>query len=682
MKRLSTLLCGLAAIALTACNDDSNGIDKIENTVLSHSVSVEAYTPSQAATRVEFSQGEGVISLEWATQESFSVIGDSENQTFSKNDEGNIFTGELPAALNGGYYAADPTTDATDATAVPIDFSQQTGELNSAMTFMRAHSTDGLSYEFEHSAALLKVTFTLLPAQAKVKKIVVSTDPDVKLKGSLDLTDGTFTGEETNTITITYSTAKPLSEAYLYFPPMSAEDKSLSFSVETDDGVTYVGDMPATGSKDIEAGKLYSATVALHSVLTFTADTDQMMLVMSKGNTSTIIDAMEYSLDGVTWNKVDDEEFIYFTTGKVMLRGKSQYGTALDYTSNYVTFFFDRISMPVQCTGDIRSLIDWENPTTADTSLARFCHLFEDCVTLATAPKLPATELAESCYYAMFNGCTALTEAPELPATKLKNNCYRTMFYECSALTKAPELPATEMKDYCYRAMFYGCTSLETAPKLASETLATSCYWAMFRGCTSLESAPALPATTLTYGCYGEMFQDCTSLESAPALPATTLTDSCYSGMFRGCTTLTSVPALPAVTLAESCYNAMFAGCTSLNNLSNISPNLEPSLIARTLADYCYQSMFEGCTSLQHSPRLVAKTLVTGCYQQMFKGCSSLNSVEMGATDISATDCLTDWLSGVANSGDIWLQNSITDEIVPANWGRYKYNEWTIGGGA
>jgi hypothetical protein len=31
----------------------------------------------------------------------------------------------------------------------------------------------------------------------------------------------------------------------------------------------------------------------------------------------------------------------------------------------------------------------------------------------------------------------------------------------------------------------------------------------------------------------------------------------------------------------------------------------------------------------------------------MFKGCTSLNSVTMLATNITATNCLTDWMDGV-----------------------------------
>lgn len=41
------------------------------------------------------------------------------------------------------------------------------------------------------------------------------------------------------------------------------------------------------------------------------------------------------------------------------------------------------------------------------------------------------------------------------------------MFYDCSSLTEAPALPATTLADSCYYEMFKGCSSLivtETAP--------------------------------------------------------------------------------------------------------------------------------------------------------------------------------------------------------------------------
>ena len=113
--------------------------------------------------------------------------------------------------------------------------------------------------------------------------------------------------------------------------------------------------------------------------------------------------------------------------------------------------------------------------------------------------------------------------------------------------------------------MFNGCTSLTQAPELPATTLANSCYDSMFFGCTSLVNAPELHATTLTYGCYRGMFSGCTSLVQAPALPATTLAQSCYGNMFSYCENLATAPELPATTLAIQCYYWMFANCTKLN---------------------------------------------------------------------------------------------------------------------
>ena len=60
--------------------------------------------------------------------------------------------------------------------------------------------------------------------------------------------------------------------------------------------------------------------------------------------------------------------------------------------------------------------------------------MFKDCKSLTSAPELPATELADDCYFGMFSGCTSLTKAPELPATDLPSRCYSNMFTGCSNL--------------------------------------------------------------------------------------------------------------------------------------------------------------------------------------------------------------------------------------------------------
>ena len=187
----------------------------------------------------------------------------------------------------------------------------------------------------------------------------------------------------------------------------------------------------------------------------------------------------------------------------------------------------------------------------------------------------------------------------------------------------------------------------------------------MFNGCTSLTTTPSLPATTLAYSCYQSMFSGCTSLTTAPSLPALVLTPQCYYSMFFGCSSLTTAPALPATTLADYCYTTMFKNCTSLVSA--------PALPATTLTQRCYLEMFYGCTSLTTPPTLPATTLTDYCYRSLFKGCTSLNSVTIYANDISASNCLTDWLSGVAATGTFYNLGSATYTIdspsgIPVGW--------------
>ena len=265
-----------------------------------------------------------------------------------------------------------------------------------------------------------------------------------------------------------------------------------------------------------------------------------------------------------------------------------------------------------------------------------------------------------------------------LPATTLAEGCYAEMFRICRSLTTIPVLPATTLAGGCYQNMFQGCSSLTTAPVLPATTLARNCYSAMFNGCTSLTTAPALPATTLANNCYNEMFKGCTSLTTAPALPATTLADNCYTAMFAGCTSLTTAPVLPVTTLATSCYSGMFYNCQSLT--------AAPVLPATTLTTSCYDGMFQGCSSLATAPALPAITLQQWCYRNMFQNCSNLNSVTISANNISAKDCLTNWLSGVAATGDFDNKGTATYTVdspsgIPTGWTEYKWYSVTINTG-
>lgn len=290
--------------------------------------------------------------------------------------------------------------------------------------------------------------------------------------------------------------------------------------------------------------------------VTFSAPAEQTFKMVCYGGYQ--ISNLQYSVNFGDWKEVKNGEGVTFggQKGGLRLRGKNLKGTAdSNDTRIYstITFTFDKdkennvnTNVMVACTGDIRTLLDYDHYETVSTSEARFVKLF--------------------------NNCQALTSAPKLPATDIASDCYNSMFYYCRYLKNAPELPATILKDQCYQNMFYACVSLTSAPKLPATKLAFNCYANMFSYCYSLKEAPELPATTLAWQCYQDMFTNC-SFSKAPKLPAEIMKTNCYAGMFTRCTNLTEAPELPAQQLASFCYSRMFEGCTKLSTVTMLAPS-------------------------------------------------------------------------------------------------------------
>ena len=158
-----------------------------------------------------------------------------------------------------------------------------------------------------------------------------------------------------------------------------------------------------------------------------------------------------------------------------------------------------------------------------------------------------------------------------------------------------------------------------------------------------------------------------TSIENL-VLPATTLSTQCYRNMFGG-TKITSIPTdlLPATTLATQCYMNMFIGCSNLTDISNLKL---PSL---TLADTCYQGMFAQCANLERTPTLSAATLVKECYIYMYQLSPKINYIKCLATNISASNCTKNWVSGVAPIGTFYKASGMSswttgNSGIPSGW--------------
>ena len=315
--------------------------------------------------------------------------------------------------------------------------------------------------------------------------------------------------------------------------------------------------------------------------VTMTAAKTQTFKMTCEGNYT--LPDLEFSVNNnETWQKVVANQGVDFggDLGSLRLRGKCPNGTATD-ANNYSWINFGDPSVKVDCSGDIRTLIDYTAYETVATGNCRFCSLFKGCTALKSAKELLlATALKGSCYQQMFEGCTSLTQAPVLPATELQQLCYFSMFSGCTALTQAPKLPATKLAHSCYCAMFEGCTSLDKAPDLPATTLNPSCYNRMFKGCIALTRAPELKAEQILNASYQSMFEGCTSLVNAPDLPATTLNYNCYIKMFSGCTSLKKAPELGAEKMWGYCYQLMFENCTNLESVTMLATSGNPNGLA------------------------------------------------------------------------------------------------------
>lgn len=224
--------------------------------------------------------------------------------------------------------------------------------------------------------------------------------------------------------------------------------------------------------------------------LTFTADNWQSFSMECKNGYE--LSGLEYSVNFGEWKTYTARTSIQFggRFGDLRLRGTNVTGTA-ENANKYATISLSR-DVKVKCTGDIRTLLDYNDYKNVNTANARFCYLFNKCNVLTSAPKLPAKDLADNCYHNMFAECTAIEKAPELPATKLKEYCYYCMFDGCTALTEVPDLPAEELPEQCYHWMFSGCKELVKGPKISAATISQYSCHGMFSSCAKLSSVALL----------------------------------------------------------------------------------------------------------------------------------------------------------------------------------------------
>ena len=291
-------------------------------------------------------------------------------------------------------------------------------------------ATNGsISFNFHHIGAI--GVFSLkYPATTTYTKMTLSVDEAlIPLNGCYDLTanDVSMVPDENSLFTsIDLELANCSGVAgetgvfYMMLPPMDLSSAEVTLSLTSAAGTTCTYSIEK--AMNVKKGKLYRRTgipteskiegtvdgwIEEESIpyVTFTADAEQSLTI------SKAVDGLEYSVNGGEWSTLGNQTISFGgEKGQLRLRGINGYGTAKSYDyDSYATIKFSN-NTPVACTGDIRTLVDYENYSTAETGNARFCRLFAWCTSLTSAPELPATTLAYGCYGGMFYGCTSLTD--------------------------------------------------------------------------------------------------------------------------------------------------------------------------------------------------------------------------------------------------------------------------------
>ena len=482
MKRL--MGCAAAILALTACSESEDLLaayhsdsKAVHITAQVGKASADGFTRSNplgtAEEQAKFNENDEIsVKADGQDAVTYKLVGSEwqpQGGKFLKWEKETMnFTAYYPASFDGNI--TQPTEYTSPESLAAADFMSFTGNVtnsgNNSLTLTMERKMArvvveiaGFNDQYTTDATVKSVTINgnIKAYKHSDNKFYALINPN-SIPGAtapfltLEVEDGTSKTTETLTTTPSFAAGK----SYTYKLKVGKNKISVS-------GITVA---------PWNTGTITEGSKAEHIIpyVTFKANGKQTFQMTAVPDYE--ISGLEYSVNNdEKWRKVEKDGKISFggEYGDLRLRGTNHNGTAKD-ESYYSTIKFTDETVNVACTGDIRTLLDWKNYNIVKTDNARFCSLFETCSVLTSAPELPATKLANCCYYYMFYKCTNLTSAPVLPATILAQECYSNMFTECTNLTSAPELPATKLAVHCYYSMFSNCPKLSSVTMLAPKS--------------------------------------------------------------------------------------------------------------------------------------------------------------------------------------------------------------------
>ena len=115
---------------------------------------------------------------------------------------------------------------------------------------------------------------------------------------------------------------------------------------------------------------------------------------------------------------------------------------------------------------------------------------------------------------------------------------------------------------------------------------------------------------------------------------------------------------------SNQCFYSLFSN-SSVVDAGNL-------VLPTGLYDECFSSMFKGCSNLTTAPEILATTLEDDSCGNMFVDCRNLNYIKCMATDISATNCLYNWVKRVSSSGTFVKAAGVSwpsgNSGIPTGW--------------
>ena len=422
MKKIILLTSLLSAgIAVSSCTSDDNElfgskneVKKIEALICDFEEDAEG---SSTRTSYTYVSGTGYEAV-WTEGDILGIYplgGDQVSFPISKG------AGSKTAFFDGGawalrgtykyaaYYPFSTDNYTIKETAIPVSYIGQEQKGNnttahlSAYDFMAAAATKpssngSVTLPFKHLGAFLSMSLTLPKAGTYTSLTLTSGQGEFITGGTVDLSasEPSITAvSKSKSVTlglnsITLDSGDPVLKVNMMIAPADLTGSTIEIKVTDSDGVSYINEEKAwTCTSAFAANTTIKVSRILESSGSGEGDnkpegSETPYLTFCANGTQTVqlnreVPTLEYSVNNGEWTELGTNVVTFGgSSGDLRLRGKSVIGTAVagkDYYSRR-SFVFGDNSIKVECKGDIRTLIDYENYNTVRTLTVLVLHGF------------------------------------------------------------------------------------------------------------------------------------------------------------------------------------------------------------------------------------------------------------------------------------------------------------------